>query len=95
MWNSILKIYPGLLCEILRNSFIQCGLVSSDTREYHNQLRHFVQNFDDLTDDDRTSDIPAFNPDPHKELREGHPELMDSEEDLMDIQSEDEDEDYN
>ena len=47
----------------------------------------------DLTDDDRTSDIPAFNPDPHKELREGHPEFMDSEEDLMDIQSEDEDED--
>ena len=45
----------------------------------------------DLTDDDRTSDIPAFNPDPHKELREGHPELMDSEEDLIDIQSEDED----
>ena len=48
---------------------------------------------DDLTDDDRTSDIPAFSPDPHKELREGHPELMDSEEDLMDIQSEYEDED--
>ena len=46
----------------------------------------------DLTDDDRTS-IPEFNPDPHKELREGHPELMDSEEDLVDIQSEDEDED--
>ena len=41
----------------------------------------------DLTDDDRTSDIPAFNPDPYKELREGHPELMNSEEDLMDIQS--------
>ena len=50
---------------------------------------------DDLTDDDRTSDIPAFNPEAHKELREGHPELMDSEEDLMDIQSEDEDENYN
>ena len=31
----------------------------------------------DLTDDDRTSDILEFNPDPHKELREGHPELMD------------------
>ena len=30
---------------------------------------------------------------PHEELREGHPELMDSGEDLMDIQSEDEDED--
>ena len=49
----------------------------------------------DLTDDDMTSDIQAFNPDPHKELREGHPELMNSEENLMDIQSEDEDEDYN
>ena len=49
----------------------------------------------DLTDDDRTSNILEFNPDPHKELREGHPELMDSGEDLMDIQSEDEDEDYN
>ena len=45
----------------------------------------------DLTDDDRTSDSQAINPDPHKELREGHPELMDSEEDLTDIQSEDED----
>ena len=49
----------------------------------------------DLTDDDRTSNILEFNPDPHKELREGHPELMNSEEDLMDIQSEDEDEYYN
>ena len=47
----------------------------------------------DLTDDDRTSDIQAFNRDRHKELREGHPELMDSEEDLTDIQSEYEDED--
>ena len=48
---------------------------------------------DDLTNDDRTSDIPAFNPGPHEELREEHHELMDSGEDLMDIQSEDEDED--
>ena len=48
---------------------------------------------DDLSDDDRTSDIPAFNPDPRQELRERHPELLDSGEDLMDIKSEDEDED--
>ena len=48
---------------------------------------------DDLTDDDRTSDIPAFKPDPNEELRKRHPELMDSGEDLMDIQSEDEGED--
>ena len=34
---------------------------------------------DDLTKDDKTSYIPAFDPDPHKELREGHPEFMDSE----------------
>ena len=44
-----------------------------------------------MTDDDKTSDIPAFNPDLNEELREGHLELMNSEEDLMDIQSEDED----
>ena len=70
---------------------MQCSQVSSDTSEYHNQLRHFFQNrtlMDDLTDNDRTSDMTAFNPDPHKELREGHPELMDCGEDLMDIQSE-------
>ena len=48
---------------------------------------------DELTDDDRTSDFPAFNPDPHEELIERHPKLMDSGEDLMDIQPEDEDED--
>ena len=46
---------------------------------------------DDLTDDERTSDIPAINPDPHEELGEGDPELMDSGEDLMDIKSEDKD----
>ena len=45
---------------------------------------------DDLTDDDRTSYIPAFKLDPHEELREGHPEFMDSGENIMDIQSEDE-----
>ena len=48
---------------------------------------------DDLTDDDRMSDIPAFYQDLYEEPREGHPELIDSGEDLMDIQSEDEDED--
>ena len=37
---------------------------------------------DDLTDDTRTSDIQAFNSDLHQELRERHPELIDSEEDL-------------
>ena len=47
---------------------------------------------DELTDDDTTSDIPAFNPDSHEILRKGHPELKDSEKDLMDIQSKDEDE---
>ena len=46
-----------------------------------------------MTDDDKTSDIPAFNPDLHEELIEEHPELMDSGEDLMNIQSEDEDQD--
>ena len=45
----------------------------------------------DLTDYDRASDIPAFNPDPHEELREKHPELIGTEEDLMNIQYEDED----
>ena len=44
----------------------------------------------DLTDD-LDSDIPAFNPDPHEELREGYPELMDIGEDWMDIPSENED----
>ena len=45
-------IHPGQLCEILRNYFILMvtirtyGLVSSDTREYQNHLRNFVQNFD-------------------------------------------------
>ena len=43
--------------------------------------------------DDRTSDIPALNPDPREVLREGHPEFMGSGEDKLDIQSEDEDED--
>ena len=50
---------------------------------------------DDLTDGDRSSDIPTFNPDPHGELREGHPELMDSGVDLIDIRSENEDKDKN
>ena len=48
---------------------------------------------DDLTDDDRTSDITAFTPDPRKELREGDRELLDSGEDFIGIQSEKEDED--
>ena len=55
---------------------------------------------DDLTDDGKTSDIPAFNLNKewnwktsHKELEEGHPELMNSGEDLIDIQSEDGDKD--
>ena len=48
---------------------------------------------DDLTDDDRTPDIPALKPDPHEKLRVGHFELIDSGEYLMDIQSEDEDDD--
>ena len=94
--SCISIIWVAFPRDILGNSFVQCGLVSSDTREYHNQLRHFVQKrnlMDDLTDDDRTSDIPAFNPGPHKELREGNPELMDSGEDLMNTQSEDKDED--
>ena len=34
---------------------------------------------DDVVYDDRTSDIVAFNPDSHEELREGLPESMDSE----------------
>ena len=61
-----------------------------------NQLRNFVQNrtlLDVVVADDRNSDIQAFNPDRREELREGHPELMDSKKDLIDIQSEDKDED--
>ena len=46
---------------------------------------------DDLTDDDMKSDITTINPDPHEELSEAHPELMDNKENLMDIQSEYED----
>ena len=42
---------------------------------------------------DRASDIPAFNPDPHEELRKGLPELMGSGEDLIDIHFEDKDDD--
>ena len=74
--------------DILRNSFIQCGLVSADTREYHNQLRQNGQNRTLLYD---LTDISAFNPGSHEESKEGYYELMDSGEDLMDIQSEDED----
>ena len=40
---------------------------------------------DDLTHDERMSDDQAFNQDPHKELWEG--QLLDSSEDLMEIQS--------
>ena len=57
MWGAFSR-------DILRNSFVPYGLVSSDTREYQNQLRNFVKNRT-LTDDDRTSVIPAFNPDPY------------------------------
>ena len=92
-WIS--KIWGAFSRDILGYSLIQCGLISSDTKEYHNQLKHFVQNrtlMDDLTDDDKMSDCIAFKPDSHVDLRDRHPELMDSGEDLMDIQSEDEDE---
>ena len=39
-------------------------------------------------DNDRTSNILAFNPDPREELSKGNPKLLDSVDDLMDIQSE-------
>ena len=29
-----------------------------------------------MANDDRMSDIPRFNPDPHKEIKEGHPQLV-------------------
>ena len=64
-----------------KNSFSQWGLVSSDSRTFHNQLRNFVQNqtwLDDVVVDDQTSVIQAFNPDHSEELREGHLELMDN-----------------
>ena len=89
-----LKIFSVILLYNEKISSQFSSLVSSDTREYHNQLRNFVQNrtlMDDLTDDDKASDIPVFNPDNHEELREGNPDLMGSGEDLIDIQSEDED----
>ena len=46
-----------------------------------NQLRNFVQNrtlLDDGVADNQSTDIQAFNPDPLKELREGHLELIDN-----------------
>ena len=43
---------------------------------------------DELTDDDRASDVLAFIVDFREELREEHPELLDSDKDLMEIQSE-------
>ena len=48
---------------------------------------------DELTDDDRASYIPDLREE--EELRVGHPELLNSCEDLLDIQSENEVEDYN
>ena len=51
----------------------------------------------DLTDDDRMSDISfrysEFNPDPHEKFRAERPESMANGEYLMDIQSDDEDDD--
>ena len=72
---------------------MQCGLVLSESRTFHNQLRNFVQNrtlLDDVVGNDQTSEIQAFNPDPSEELREGHLELMNNGEVLS---SEDEDDD--
>ena len=48
---------------------------------------------DSLIDDDKTSDIPAYFPDLLEELREAHLELLKSVKNLINIQSEDEDED--
>ena len=49
------------------------SLVSSDYREFHYHLRHFVINrslIDDVAIDEQTSDIQAFNQNLREELRE-------------------------
>ena len=61
-WVS--KIWRFFSKEILKNSFVQCGLNSSDPRLYHNLLRHFVQNrtwIEDVKEaEEQTYDFRAF-----------------------------------
>ena len=63
-WIS--QIWSNFSRDIIRQSFIHCGIVSNDSNTYHKQLRHFVQKrilMDDIDIDDDTSDIQGFNPD--------------------------------
>ena len=73
--------------DILRNAFVRCGIVSSDSRTFNNQLRNFGQNRT-LTDG---IDVYQY---PSEELRERQPKLMHSGENLIDLSSVDEDDDY-
>ena len=57
-WIS--QIWASFSRHIIRNSFIQCGIVANEPNVYHNQLGNFVKNrvlMDDIEIDDDTSDI--------------------------------------
>ena len=74
--------------DILKCSFVQCGLVTNDTRLYHNQLRNFIQNrtlVDDIDEVlDQIDDFRAFEREAVDELMEGQEESMEQDEDLTD-----------
>ena len=69
----IRQIWASLSRDIIRNYFIQCGIVANEPNDYHNQLRNFVKNrilMDYIKTDDNTSGIKGFDRDRNDKLEE-------------------------
>ena len=77
-WIS--KIWTNFSRDTLRNSFAQCGIVTSDPRLFHNQLRHFVKTrtlIDDIeTAEEQIFEFHAFEREAAEELMEGEDEVL-------------------
>ena len=80
-WIS--KIWSNFSRDILRNSFIKFGLVTSDLR-YHNQLQHFVKTrilIDDIEPaEEQNLEFRVFERVALEELKKGQDEVFEQDE---------------
>ena len=86
---DIRKIWSSFSRDILRNWFIQGGIVNSDPRLYHNKLCHFAQTWSLIADvepvEEQIYEFRAFDRESGEELMEGQDKiLVQDDDDLMD-----------
>ena len=85
-------IWTAFSAGLIQDSFIKCGIVSTDPTQYHRQLRHFVVNR--VFMDYGMSYLRAFDRNGVDEELEAQVELMEEDESVLLSEEEAENEEF-